>query len=67
MLGLTVMHEVLSRNPMDYVSRLRPSTSTPNALAPAEANAIHAAIAYAAETMSVAVVAAALAISMDTV
>ncbi|WP_182142363.1 hypothetical protein [Schaalia sp. JY-X169] len=59
-------HEVLSRNPMDHVSRLRRPVLTRSALAPEEANAIHAAIAYAAETMSVAVVAAPLTISMDT-
>lgn len=51
---------------MDHVSRLRRPVLTRSALAPEEANAIHAAIAYAAETMSVAVVAAPLTISMDT-
>ncbi|UOR02411.1 tyrosine-type recombinase/integrase [Leucobacter allii] len=45
-LGLAVRHEVLPRNPMDHVSRLRRPTSTPNALTPAEVNAIRAAIAY---------------------
>ena len=45
-LGLAVRHEVLPRNPMDHVSRLRRPASTPNALTPAEVNAIRAAIAY---------------------
>ena len=45
-LGLAVRHEVLHRNPMDHVSRLRRPVSTPNALTPAEVNAIRAAIAY---------------------
>lgn len=44
--GLAVRHEVLPRNPMDHVSRLRRPTSTPNALTPAEVNAVRAAIAY---------------------
>ena len=45
-LGLAVRHEVLQRNPMDHVSRLRRPVSTPNALTPVEVNAIRAAIAY---------------------
>jgi len=45
-LGLAVRHEVLPRNPMDHVSRLRRPASTPNALTPAEMNAIRAAIAF---------------------
>jgi len=44
-LGLAVRHEVLPRNPMDHVSRLRRPASTPNALTPAEVNAIRTAIA----------------------
>lgn len=43
---LAVRHEVLPRNPMDHVSRLRKPPSTPNALTPAEVNAIRAAITY---------------------
>ncbi|MEV7633164.1 tyrosine-type recombinase/integrase [Microbacterium sp. NPDC089318] len=45
-LGLAVRHEVLPRNPMDHVSRLRRPASTPNALTPGEVNAIRAAIAF---------------------
>lgn len=45
-LGLAVRHEVLPRNPMDHVSRLRRPASTPNALTPPEVNAIRAAIAF---------------------
>ncbi|MFA5606918.1 MAG: tyrosine-type recombinase/integrase [Leucobacter sp.] len=45
-LGLAVRHEVLHRNPMDHVSRLRRPVSTPNALTPVEVNAVRAAIAY---------------------
>ena len=45
-LGLAVRHEVLHRNPMDHVSRLRRPVSTPNALTPAEVNAVRVAIAY---------------------
>lgn len=45
-LGLAVRHEVLQRNPMDHVSRLRRPPSTPNALTPAEVNAIRGAITY---------------------
>ncbi|WP_415853422.1 tyrosine-type recombinase/integrase [Sinomonas sp. G460-2] len=44
-LGLAVRHEVLPRNPMDHVSRLHRPASTPNALTPAEVNAVRAAIA----------------------
>ncbi len=39
-LGLAVRHEILPRNPMDHVSRLRKPPSTPNALTPAEVNAV---------------------------
>ncbi|MCU1530112.1 MAG: site-specific integrase [Frondihabitans sp.] len=45
-LGLAVRHEVLPRNPMDHVSRLHRPASTPNALTPAEVNAIRTAIAF---------------------
>ncbi|MDQ4490778.1 site-specific integrase [Sinomonas sp. ASV486] len=45
-LGLAVRHEVLPRNPIDHVSRLHRPASTPNALTPAEVNAIRAAIAF---------------------
>lgn len=45
-LGLAVRHEVLPRNPMDHVSRLRKPQTTPNALTPAEVNAIRTAIAF---------------------
>jgi len=44
--GLAVRHEVLPRNPVDYVSRLHRPLPTPDALTPAEVNAIRAAIAY---------------------
>src|SRR6478609_5932447 len=44
--GLAVRHEVLARNPVDYVSRLHRPLPTPDALTPAEVNAIRAAIAY---------------------
>ncbi|MGC3956270.1 MAG: tyrosine-type recombinase/integrase [Propionicimonas sp.] len=43
-LGLAVRHEVLPRNPMDHVSRLRRPASPPDALTAAEVNAIRAAI-----------------------
>ncbi|QBE48455.1 tyrosine-type recombinase/integrase [Leucobacter triazinivorans] len=45
-LGLAARHEVLPRSPMDHVSRLRKPQTTPNALTPAEVNAVRAAIAY---------------------
>ena len=45
-LGLAVRHEVLPRNPMDHVSRLRKPPTTPNALTPTEVNAIRTAIAF---------------------
>lgn len=45
-LGLAVRHEILPRNPMDHVSRLRKPPSTPNALTPAEVNAVRTAIAF---------------------
>lgn len=44
-LGLAVRHEILPRNPKDHVSRLRRPPHTPDALTPAEVNAIRAAIA----------------------
>jgi integrase len=45
-LGLAVRHEVIPRNPMDHVSRLRRPSHTPTALTPVEVNAIRAAIVY---------------------
>ncbi|WP_422934206.1 tyrosine-type recombinase/integrase [Sinomonas sp. P47F7] len=45
-LALAVRHEVLPRNPMENVSRLHRPASTPNALTPAEVNAVRAAIAF---------------------
>ena len=45
-LGLEVRHEVLPRNSMDHVSRMPRPASTPNALTPAEVNAVRVAIAY---------------------
>lgn len=45
-LGLAVRHEILPRNPMDHVSRLRKPPSTPNALTPTEVNAVRTAIAF---------------------
>ncbi len=42
--ALAVRHEILPRNPLDGVSRLRRPPSTPSALSPAEVNAIRAAI-----------------------
>lgn len=45
-LGLAVRHEVLLRNPMDHVSRLHRPPHVPDALTPAEVNAIRLAIAY---------------------
>ncbi len=45
-LGLAVRHEVLPRNPMNHVSRLRRPASTPNALTSVEVNAIRAAITF---------------------
>ena len=45
-LGLEVRHEVLPRNSMDHVSRMARPASTPNALTPAEVNAVRVAIAY---------------------
>lgn len=44
--GLAVRHEVLPRNPMDNVARLRRPQHTPNALTSVEVNAIRAAIAH---------------------
>lgn len=44
--GLAVRHEILPRNPMDGVARLRRPSHTPQALTPAEVNAIRAAIAH---------------------
>lgn len=45
-LRLGLRHGVLPRNPMDHVSRLHRPASTPNALTPAEVNAIRTAIAF---------------------
>lgn len=45
-LALAVRHEVLPRNPMDHVSRLRRPPSTPTALTAAEVKAVRAAIHY---------------------
>lgn len=45
-LGLAVRHEVLPRNPMDHVARLHREPRVPDALTPAEVNAIRAAIAH---------------------
>lgn len=44
--GLAVRHEILPRNPIDHVARLRKPPSTPDALTPAEINAVRAAIAW---------------------
>ncbi|MGI9018901.1 MAG: tyrosine-type recombinase/integrase [Euzebya sp.] len=44
--GLAVRHEILPRNPMDHVARLRKPRSTPTALSAAEINAVRAAIAH---------------------
>lgn len=45
-LGLAVRHEVLPRNPMDHVARLHREPHIPDALTPAEVNAIRAVIAH---------------------
>ncbi|WP_415854886.1 tyrosine-type recombinase/integrase [Sinomonas sp. G460-2] len=45
-LALAVRHEVLPRNPVDHVSRLHRPAKTPDALTPAEVNAIRAAVAF---------------------
>jgi integrase len=44
--GLAVRHEILPRNPMDSVAKLRRPPSTPTALSPVEVNAVRAAIAH---------------------
>ncbi|MBC9943150.1 tyrosine-type recombinase/integrase [Leucobacter sp. cx-328] len=44
--GLAVRHEVLPRNPMDGIAKLRKPQHTPDALTPAEVNAVRAAIAH---------------------
>lgn len=44
--GLAVRHEILPRNPMDHISRLKRPAHTPNALTPVEVNAVRAAIAH---------------------
>ena len=44
--GLAVRHEVLPRNPMDSIARLRRPQATPDAMTPAEVNACRAAIAH---------------------
>lgn len=45
-LGLAVRHEILPRNPMDHVARLHREPRIPDALTPAEVNAIRAVIAH---------------------
>ena len=45
-LGLAVRHEILPRNPMDNISRIRRPQAEPTALNPVEVNAVRAAIAY---------------------
>lgn len=44
--GLAVRHEVLPRNPMDNISRLKRPAHTPNALTPAQVNGVRAAILH---------------------
>ncbi|MBW4042557.1 MAG: tyrosine-type recombinase/integrase [Acidobacteria bacterium] len=44
--GLAVRHEVLQRNPIDHVGRLRQPARTPDALTATEINAIRLAIAH---------------------
>jgi integrase len=44
--SLAVRHEVLPRNPMDGVARLRQPPHTPDALTPAEVNAIRVAVRF---------------------
>jgi len=44
--ALAVRHEVLPRNPVDHVSKLRKPKRTPDALTPVEVNAVRAAIAH---------------------
>ncbi len=48
--GLAVRHEVLLRNPIDNVSRLHKPKRTPDALTPAQVNAIHAVIKVREQT-----------------
>lgn len=45
-LELAVRHEVIPRNPVDHVARLHRPAHTPDALTPAEVNAIRVAIAW---------------------
>ena len=44
--GLAVRHEVLPRNPMEGIAKLRKPQSTPTALSSTEVNAVRAAIAH---------------------
>ena len=44
--GLAVRHEVLPRNPMDNIARLKRPAHTPDALTPAQVNAVRAAILH---------------------
>ncbi|WP_053384905.1 tyrosine-type recombinase/integrase [Leucobacter celer] len=44
--GLAVRHEVLPRNPMDSIARLRRPHATPDAMTPTEVNVCRAAIAH---------------------
>jgi integrase len=44
--GLAVRHEIIPRNPLDGVSKLRSKPHEPNALTPIEVNAIRAVIAH---------------------
>ena len=44
--GLAVRHEVLPRNPMDNIARLKRPAHTPNALTPAQVNGVRAAILH---------------------
>lgn len=45
-LGLAVRHELLPRNPVDHVARLHREPRVPDALTPAEVNAIRATIVH---------------------
>lgn len=44
--GLAVRHEVLPRNPMENIAKLRRPPTTPDAMTPVEVNACRAAIAH---------------------
>lgn len=45
-LGLAVRHEIIPRNPVDHVSRLGQPPRLPNALTPAQVNAVRGAIRH---------------------